>query len=62
MPDIFAASPAPSCSLLLFGNGIYEYQPLGTDPIAPRAREARACAREDTGLLRARPWYRAMLG
>src|SRR6516162_9544045 len=38
MPEIAAASPAPSCSLLLFRSGIQEFQTLDTDLFSPRAR------------------------
>jgi len=41
MPDILADPPDPSCSLLLFKDGIQESQLLGPDPLPPRAR-ARA--------------------
>jgi hypothetical protein len=41
MPDTLADPPAPSCSLLLSEGGIQESQPLGIDPSAPRARDAR---------------------
>ncbi len=41
MPDILADPPDPSCSLLLFKDGIQESQLLAPDPLPPRAR-ARA--------------------
>src|SRR5262249_54472067 len=38
MPEIAAASPAPSCFLLLFDSGIQVFQILGTDLFSLRAR------------------------
>jgi hypothetical protein len=40
MPEIVAASPDLSCSLLLSGSGIEESQSLGPDPFPHRARDA----------------------
>jgi hypothetical protein len=37
MSEAVAVQPARSCSLLLFQDGIYESQRLGTDPFMPRA-------------------------
>src|SRR5215471_15519753 len=41
MPEITAASPAPSCFLLFFGSGIQEPQTLDPNPLASRARDPR---------------------
>ena len=56
MPEIVADPPAPSCSLLLSKSGIQEFQPLGSDPSVPRARDARGrFAKGCSGNPRGRP-------
>jgi hypothetical protein len=45
MPEIVADPPAAACSLLNFESGIQELQPLGSDPLAPRARDRQPAAK-----------------
>jgi hypothetical protein len=56
MPEIVAASPDLSCSLLLSGSGIEGSQTLAPDPFLPRARDARGrFAKGNSGNPRGRP-------
>jgi len=56
MTEIVADPPDPSCSLLLPGSGILEYQSVDPDRFLPRARDARGrLAKGSSGNPRGRP-------
>src|ERR1700738_2838818 len=56
MQEIVSDPPLPSCYHLSSGPGIREYQQLGSDPLLPRVRDARAgFVKGSSGSPRGRP-------